>query len=54
MNFFARASYQRAKGLAEQIGLGEEALVLIDLNYGEITETDAERRLKDFRDKEAE
>ena len=49
MSVFSRASYERAKGLAEQIGLGEEALVLIDLNYGEITEAEAERRLNDVR-----
>jgi hypothetical protein len=52
MAFFSQASYDRAKTLAEQSGLSDEAMILIDLSYGEITEEEANRRLSELRDHE--
>ena len=52
MAFFTQASYDRAKMLAEQSGLTDEALILIDLSYGEITEDEANHRLNELRERE--
>lgn len=52
MAFFSQASYDRARNIAEQIGLKDEALILIDLSYGEITEDEANQRLNELRARE--
>ena len=52
MAFFTQASYDRAKMLAEQSGLADETLILIDLSYGEITEDEANHRLKELLERE--
>ena len=54
MAFFTQASYDRAKMLAEQSGLTDEALILIDLSYGEITEDEANHRLNELREREGD
>jgi hypothetical protein len=41
-----RASYDKAVHLAEKHQLGEQALILIDLHYGQITEDEANDRLQ--------
>lgn len=53
MKFFTVASYERAKQLADQIGLTEQALVMLDLYYGELSESDAQRKLEDLAQQEA-
>jgi hypothetical protein len=48
MRFFTIASYERAKELADQLGLTDQAMVMIDLYYGELTEVEAERKMNEF------
>ena len=50
MAFFTQGSYDRARMLAEQSGLTDEALILIDLSYGESTEEEAKHRPKELRE----
>ena len=50
--FFPQASYDRAMYLAKQAGLPEEALILIDLSYGESTEDEVKHRLNELRERE--
>ncbi len=45
MKLFTQASYARACHLADTLSFGEEARLIIDLGYGEISQKDAERRL---------
>ena len=53
MKFFTVASYQRAKELATRIGLTEHAMVLIDMYYGELTESEAQRKMQELANSEA-
>lgn len=48
MKFFTVASYERAKQLADQIGLTDQALVMLDLYYGELSESEAQRKLEEL------
>ncbi len=48
MKFFTQASYSRACHLADTLGFGNEARVIIDLGYGEISEEEAELRLNEM------
>lgn len=46
MKLFTRASYERACALADEIGFGAEARVLIDLAYGVVSEDEANHQLQ--------
>ncbi len=48
MKFFTQASYARACHLADTIGFGDEARIIIDLAYGEISDQEAEFRLNEI------
>ncbi|MEZ6144949.1 MAG: hypothetical protein R3B91_05820 [Planctomycetaceae bacterium] len=48
MKFFTQASYTRACQLADTIGFSDEARIIIDLTYGEITQQEAEFRMNEI------
>lgn len=47
---FTRASYERAREIAERVGLNEEGQVLLELAYGRVGPADAEATLRQLRD----
>ncbi|MFM9963693.1 MAG: hypothetical protein ACKV2Q_20995 [Planctomycetaceae bacterium] len=53
MKFFTVASYERAKQLADQIGLTDQAMVMLDLYYGELSESEAQRKLEELATQDA-